>query len=251
MVTGAASGIGAASAQLAKRRGARVIAIDRNEASGFDRFIRADLLQKADIDRALERLDEDLDGLCNIAGVSPAFPPPVVLSVNFLAARYLTQELQPRLRQGSSVVNMGSIGGMAWRDNLEQVKACFALKSFDEAEAFCAERGGGQALGYKLSKECMVAWTMQCAAALTPRKTRFNCVSPGFIETPLFREAVQAGGKRSDQLLSKSAGIVEPALVAEAIVFLLSEASQWINGVDIPVDGGTAAAFHCEKLGLA
>lgn len=245
-MTGAASGIGAATAQLAKRNGARVIAIDRSEASGFDRFIRADLSRKDEIDRAAESIDGDIDGLCNIAGVSPAFPPPLVLTVNFLAARYLTQKLQPKLREGSSVVNMGSIGGMAWRDNLEQVKACLALESFDEAARFCSEYGLVQ--GYKISKECMVAWTMQCAAALTPRKTRFNCVSPGFIETPLFREAVKAGGKRSEELLSKSAGIVEPALVAEAIVFLLSDASRWISGVDLPVDGGTAAAFHCEKL---
>ena len=90
----------------------------------------------------------------------------------------------------------------------------------------------------------------QDAQPLTPRKIRFNCVSPGFIETPLFREAISASGERGQQLLSKSAGIVEPDLVAQAVVFLLSDASGWINGADLPVDGGTAAAFHCEKLGL-
>jgi len=250
VVTGAASGIGAATARLAKRNGARVIAIDRVEAPGFDRFIQVDLSRAPDIARAVASIDEEIDGLCNIAGISPAHPAPLVLIVNFLAARYLTELLQPRLKEGSSVVNMASIGGMAWRDNIVEVKDCLALSSFEEAEAFCARHGVAHVLGYKLSKESLVAWTLQRAAELTPRKIRFNCVSPGFIETPLFREAVSASGERGSELLSKSAGIVEPQLVAQAVVFLLSDAASWINGADIPVDGGTAAAFHCEKLGI-
>ena len=164
IITGVASGIGKATARLASEAGARVIGLDKDPVGDqVDRYLGIDMADERAIDAALAEIEDGADALCNIAGISMAPPPPQVLRVNFLGPRYLTTKLAPRLSEGASVVNMASVGGWAWRDNLDQVKACIALTEFSQAEPFCIEYNVERTFSYKLAKECLIVWSMMNA----------------------------------------------------------------------------------------
>ncbi len=251
VVTGAASGIGAATARLLKREGARVIAMDRAKIEDdFDKVIEVDLSSMESIDAAVAQIDEGIDALCNIAGVSMVPPQHVVITVNFLAPRYLTEKLIARLNDGASVVNMASVGGMAWREAIDTVRACLALKSFDEAEQFCLEHKVERLFSYKLAKEALIVWTMQTAASGEHGHIRFNCVSPGVVETPLWHEAATLSGERGKAFLAKTPHVFDPADIADAVLFLCEDRSARINGADIAVDAGLGAILNRENFGF-
>ena len=97
VVTGAASGIGAAAARLLREDGETVIGIDITEpaAGSVDQFVSMDQSDPASIDAAVAKLPDGLDGLMNIAGVapSPKSPPAVVLKTNFYGVRAFTRKL--------------------------------------------------------------------------------------------------------------------------------------------------------------
>ncbi|MDP6174217.1 MAG: coniferyl-alcohol dehydrogenase [Rhodospirillales bacterium] len=249
IISGIASGIGQATAALARQAGAYVIGLDKNPATvELDQFIEIDMSDEGAIDAALEQIDEGADRLCNIAGISMAPPQPMVLKVNFLGPRYLATKLAPRLADGASIVNMASVGGSAWRDNLEQVKPCIALTSMSQAEQFCTEYNVERTLSYKLAKECLIVWTMMNARTWLDRGIRINCVSPGPIETPLLHASQAVSGERGKQITGKAPRIGEPLEVASVVLFLLTGASGFINGADIGVDGGLAATFNRERF---
>ena len=73
VVTGAASGIGAASAKLLREKGAYVIGVDRNDASAYcDEYVKVDLANEESIQAAAAQIGGHIDGICNIAGVPPS-----------------------------------------------------------------------------------------------------------------------------------------------------------------------------------
>jgi NAD(P)-dependent dehydrogenase (short-subunit alcohol dehydrogenase family) len=250
LVTGAASGIGRATARLAREAGARVIGLDKDppDSQHVDQYIKIDMADEDAIDAALAQIEDGADALCNIAGISMAPPQPQVLKVNFLGPRYLSTKLAPRLAEGASVVNMASVGGFAWRDNLDQVKACIALTSLTQADRFCVEHDVERTFSYKLAKECLIVWTMINARTWLDRGVRINCVSPGPIETPLLHAAHAVSGARGEQIVGKAPRIGDADEVARVVLFLCDEASGFINGADIGVDGGLAATFNRERF---
>lgn len=251
VVTGAASGMGEAAAKFSLEQGARVIGLDISDISlPLDRKVPLDLSDEASIDRAAQQIDGPIDALFNIAGVSMRPPPPVVLKINFLGQRRFTEQLLDRMNGGARVVSMASVGGTEWRRNIEQIKACLALSSFDQVDAFCAEWRVEPSFSYRLSKECLIAWTQQCAARHADNSIRFNTVSPGPVETALWREARAAGGERGETFVALSPRIPEPDEIAQFFLMLCRDEMAWFNGADMAIDGGLAARLNCERFGL-
>ena len=112
IVTGVASGIGAEVARLARFQGATVIGIDRHEPQlTLDGFFHADLSDPTSIDALVARLPQQVDALCNIAGVPGTAPMQTVAEVNYLGLRHLTQALLPRMPAGGSIVHVASVLG--------------------------------------------------------------------------------------------------------------------------------------------
>ncbi len=96
VVTGAASGIGAEVARLARFQGATVIGMDRNEPGlTLDGFVAVDMSQTASIDAAIAQLPQRVDALCNIAGVPGTADPALLAKVNYLGLRHLTEGVLP------------------------------------------------------------------------------------------------------------------------------------------------------------
>jgi NAD(P)-dependent dehydrogenase (short-subunit alcohol dehydrogenase family) len=100
---------------------------------------------------------------------------------------------------------------------------------------------GNKALtGYSATKGALISGSKSMAVELAKKKIRVNCISPGFIETEMMNSVSKKFGKEQmDKLKSEYLlGLGKPKDVANACLFLLSDASRWITGINLPVDGG-------------
>jgi len=251
VVTGAASGIGAETARLLSSMGAAVIGVDIKKPESFSgRFLVADLGRRGSIDELVGELPTGIDGLANIAGLPPTWPVEAVLRVNFVGLRYLTESLLPKLNDGASIVNLASLAGAGWPRAVDVVKAGLAL-DFEDVEAFCQGHAIEGAGSYFFSKEALIVWTLKNRWTWRDRGIRMNCVSPGPVETPIFKDFVATLGDRVEKdmrIMDRSAA---PSDIAPVVAFMLSDESQWIRGANIPTDGGMQSHLLCEENGLA
>ena len=253
VVTGAASGIGAECARVLKARGATVVGADLNDCAqtpGVDRALRVDLSDPADIDRLVRDIGSGADALCNIAGL-PSLPDAAkVLQVNFLAVRRLTLALVPTLRDGASVVNMASLAGRKWADSRDDIRELAALPDFQSAADFCEKRSVGGLRAYFLSKEALLAWTMQNRWIWRDRGIRMNCVCPGPVETPLLDRLMQDIGDHNIEARQRMDRAGTPADIAPMVAFLCADESRWMRGAALPCDGGLSAHMLLNEAGF-
>lgn len=246
VVTGVASGIGAELARLARFQGATVIGVDRNQPQfSLDDFHQADLGDPDSITALVSRLPARLHGLCNIAGVPGTAPRETVARVNYLGLRLLSQQLVARLGPGGAIVNVASILGTEWPQRLERHRELAGIADFAAAEAWLQAHPVDQATCYQYFKEALIVWNfVQSQTWLREFGVRINCVAPGPVFTPILGDFVSMLGE--ERVARDSLRMLRPALadeVAAVIAFLCSDASRWINGANLPVDGGLAASY--------
>ncbi|MFM7507018.1 MAG: SDR family oxidoreductase [Rubrivivax sp.] len=252
VVTGVATGIGAALVQQLLAAGCRVTAFD--VAPPGDPAFACHRLDLADLDAigpALAACAGPFDGLCNNAGISPRpGREEAILTVNFFAQRALTRALLPRLAPGASVVNMASRAGARWRENLEQVKRLFALDPRDVA-AFVRDERIDAVCAYNLSKEAVIAWTIAESEAMTARGMRINALCPGAVATGLLDDFAAAFGEAMARNVARAGRPGRPEEIAAIAAFLLDPRSEWLRGAEISPDGGMGAFATSDALGLA
>ena len=246
VITGASSGIGAETARLLRLQGAHVIGVDRNEPMlTLDGCVKADLSTPEAIDAAVAQLPARIDALCNVAGVPGTSPADLVARVNFLGVRHLTEAVVQRMPAGGSVVNVSSILGYFHGQRLGLHKALAEVQGFEAGQAWLAGHPVPQATCYEYFKEALIVWTMQRSHPVFMKQgVRMNCVAPGPVFTPILGEFVTQLGM--ERVQADAARMKRPAFadeVAEVIAFMCSDASRWINGANVPVDGGFAATY--------
>jgi len=238
IVTGSASGIGAASAYLFAAEGAHVLAVDRDEAAnrevverieregGSARASTLDLADQAAVRAAGTRIREHhprVDLLFNNAGLV-VFAPAAetsdadwdeMMGANLRGAFTLTAELVPSLRAApaGAIVNNASVDGLL-------------------AHPFAPV--------YSIAKAGMIAMTRALAFELGAEGIRVNCIASGGIATPM----VEAVPKRvredaTRQIALRRLG--DPEEVARVALFLASEEASYITGATLTVDGGRSA----------
>jgi len=249
IVTGAASGIGAATAELVAAQGAKVIAVDINRPPrAVGEFIAADLADPASIDRLVAALPAGAHGLANIAGLPPTRAPEAVLAVNLVGLKALTTQLVPKLADGASIVNLASLAGLGWADAKPAIDASAEL-GFDQIAAFCREHAIVGGRSYFFSKEALIVWTMRNRWTWRARGIRMNAVSPGPVETPILKDFLQTLGARAEEDMRTMDRPGRPGDIAPVVAFLLSDASAWIRGTNIAVDGGMYSNVLCQQHG--
>ena len=242
VVTGAFSGVGAALVDLLKEIGAQeIIALDIHKPDGpIDRYIETNMGDTDAVAAAAAAIEGPVDVLFNNAGIAGTNPTPVVMQVNYLGLRQLSELLLEKMPVGASIVNTASIAGGQWPDHLGEVLECLACPDPKAALAWCeahAERVGD---GYAFSKECVQIYTMQSAKQTIARGVRTNSVCPAPIDTPLIPDFKKTmTDKIIDWTVEQCGGtIATPLDIAKVLAFLGSDASVYVNGVNLNVDAG-------------
>ena len=141
VVTGAFSGVGAALVDLLKEIGAQeIIALDIHKPDGpIDRYIETHMGDTDAVAAAAAAIEGPVDVLFNNAGIAGTNPTPVVMQVNYLGLRQLSELLLEKMPVGASIVNTASIAGGQWPDHLGEVLECLACPDPKAALAWCEE----------------------------------------------------------------------------------------------------------------
>ncbi|TKJ29333.1 MAG: short-chain dehydrogenase [Chloroflexi bacterium B3_Chlor] len=244
LITGGASGIGRATALLFARQGAAVAVVDLDEVAGpavvgamVDEggraiFVPCDVTEAADCQHAVEQTVRDLGGLdvlLNAAGIirratvleTTEAEWDQVMAVNVKSVFLLSKYAIPVMAEsgGGVIVNVSSGWGLV---------------------------GGPRAAAYCASKGAVVQLTKSMALDHGRQNIRVNCICPGDTDTPMLRDEARQLGEPMEQFLAEAAErplgrIGRPEDIAEGALYLASDASSFVTGTALVVDGGGIA----------
>jgi 3-oxoacyl-[acyl-carrier protein] reductase len=236
LITGAAQGIGLATARVLAAQGAQVGLFDLNEAKvqesaaelireGFNAI--AGPVDVANLESVKSMLSSAaslfgyLDIVVNNAGILTSTPVPditeaewdKIMAINLKGTFFVCQQALPYLkdRPQPRIINMASIGGR--------------MGGYESSMAYAASKGGVIALTYGLSRQ------------YAPYKITVNCICPGPTETPMTQQwtAEQFAGLIKRIPLGK---LAQPSQIGSAVAFLASDEAEFITGVALDINGG-------------
>jgi NAD(P)-dependent dehydrogenase (short-subunit alcohol dehydrogenase family) len=254
LVTGAASGIGAALVRTLTSTGAHVVGLDiRREIECCDEAVYCDLSEPESIDVATESITGPVDALVNVAGVPGSAALSLVVKVNFLGLRRLTERLLPRISDRGTVINVASTAGANWRARKEQVLRLLMTPEWDPAIAFVQELGLSAITAYDFTKEAVILYSMYISSRERHRGLRVNSVSPGAVETPILKNFYDTMGADLLNALKRQAGGRDagPEEIARVLALLLDDGFYWMNGTDLIVDGGAEVLMNLGEHAVA
>ncbi len=231
LITGASNGIGKAIAQLAANFQANLILTGRNEErlkavkeglTGDHQMIRADLTQPEELEKLVNEI-EQLDGIVHSAGIVKPLPIQFlkknkideVANINFYVPVEINRLLfkQKKINKNASIVFISSIS------------------------SHHPFKGGAVYTSFKAALE---TYSKSVALEMAHKGIRSNCIKAGLVETHIMEVTAQAASTESLENHRKQypLGFGKPEDVANAVVFLLSDASQWMTGTNLVLDGG-------------
>lgn len=234
VVTGAAGAIGSAAVQVLKREGACVVGVDLRDADGTvaDVFLTCDLSDETQVsqlyDEVFRRFGR-IDALFNNAGVALAADTSV-----------LGEELEVFDR--TLRLNVGSVL-LCCKYGIPRLLASGGGAVVNTASLVATMGSATSQIAYTASKGAVVAMSREIAVEFARQGIRVNTLSPGPVQSPLL-DALFSPDQISRRMVHVPAGrFGRVEEMAEAALFLLSDAAGYVNGIDLVVDGGIAAAY--------
>jgi NAD(P)-dependent dehydrogenase (short-subunit alcohol dehydrogenase family) len=242
VITGAYSGVGAALLDILVELGQpEVTVLDLNQPEGpCTRFIETNMGKAASVAEAIDAIEGPIDVLFNNAGIAATHPVEDVMAVNWLGLRQLSEGLLPKIRKGGTIANTASIAGGQWPAHLQEVLECISIEDREELFGWCGQHSEIVGDGYGFSKECVQVYTMKSAKDTLAREVRTNSVCPAPIDTPLLPDFTKTMTEKTIGWTIDQIGgtIATPRDIAMALSFLGSDASRYVNGVNLNVDMG-------------
>lgn len=222
IITGAASGIGAAQATAFQAAGATVVGIDLQPISNLTDAIQADVSDPATEATIAAQYQPDI--VCNTAGVLDGYQTVIdtalsawqhILDVDLTSQFLMIKALLPgMLARGHGIfINMSSIAGLV---------------------------GGGGGVAYTAAKHAVIGLTKQLDLDYAAKGIRANALAPGAINTPMNAADFAGDGKMVAWVAQETPAKrwAKPEEVAQLSLFLASDAADYIHGTVIPIDGG-------------
>jgi len=254
LVTGAASGIGLATAEALAREGADVALLSRphddldgardrcQQYSGRVVTVAADVADPTAVRDAFERVETELgpiDAVHNNAGISIVSP--------------LTETTDEVFRRLVDTNLAGSFYVLREAARVMQSRRAGAIVNTASELAIIGQTGY---VAYTATKGAILAMTRSAAAELASWRIRVNAVCPGTTKTPMFLAEFDGVDDPAAELEDNAASvamqrIAEPAEIAEAVVFLLSDRAGYITGTHLIADGGRTGCVPAGSIGVA
>jgi NAD(P)-dependent dehydrogenase (short-subunit alcohol dehydrogenase family) len=247
VVTGAASGMGQATAQILVDLGATVTAVDIKPATvPGARALQIDLRDRASIEEVAALIEGPVDGLFSCAGLpGPPFSEMDTILVNFVGARHLAEQLVPKMSPGSAISVISSSAAIGWQDHIKTISGLLETTGFDGALAWLeANEKQWSWSGYAYSKYVIDAWVGWWYPELARHGIRINCINPGPTETammPAFQDF--AGKEIVDQSVGPVGRYSTPEEQAWPLVCLGSPRLSYVGGAVLWTDGGWNGAM--------
>ncbi|WGS48844.1 SDR family oxidoreductase [Paraburkholderia sp. D15] len=240
VVTGGSTGIGLAIARALLAEGAKRVYVTGRSARSLDTAVTSlgeravavtsDVAQLPDLDRlkaAIERNGDQIDALFanagiagnNALGATSEADYLNIFDINVKGVFFTVQTLLPLLKDGASVVLTSSIVNNKGMENLSL---------------------------YTATKAAVRSFARSWANDLKGRRIRVNALSPGFTHTPILTTGLKMDEQQISQFKEYAAGVVpagyvaQPDEIASSALFLASNDARYVNGIDLPVDGGYA-----------
>jgi NAD(P)-dependent dehydrogenase (short-subunit alcohol dehydrogenase family) len=250
VISGGASGIGAAVTDLLQARGERVIVVDLRKGD-----VLADLSTESGCQHAIDALKrlapEGLDGLIPCAGLGPHVTPvELIPRVNFFAATRLITGLHPLLKQkGGAVVVISSNSASLPGYHADYLQA---LAREDEPLATEIIAGLDGQSAYGGSKYALTVWMRKQAPAYMAEGIRMNAVAPGITHTAMtdgvFQDQQWGEAIRQFSDMTPCGRMATPEDIAHCILFLLDPVSAFVCGAVLFADGGTDALLRPDSF---
>jgi NAD(P)-dependent dehydrogenase (short-subunit alcohol dehydrogenase family) len=241
LVVGGATGMGAATAELAHDAGAEVVIMDIAEPSlAGAKFIHVNLADKGSIDQALDQVGGPVNALFSCAGVADGTPG--IEKINFIGHRHMIDRMlaEGTLPPGSAIGFISSAAGLGWESNLERLRDYLATPDFDSAVQWIEKNGGAD---YMSTKQTICAYVASQAYSLLKRGVRLNAICPGPTDTPLAQANKEMWlGFASDYRAELGIEPSTPLDQAYPLVFLCSDAAVAIAGQILVTDVGYFSA---------
>jgi NAD(P)-dependent dehydrogenase (short-subunit alcohol dehydrogenase family) len=247
VVTGAASGMGRASAELLRARGDRVVGVDLRDAD-----ICADLSSADGREHMVAAVDAmtggTIDGLIACAGTSQRLP--ITIAINYFGAVATLEGLRPMLARGTQPRAVAITSYAAIMPTDEALVA--AALAGDEALALALAEGK-EVMIYTSSKAALARWCRSAAIGSdwAGQQILLNMVAPGMVDTPMIAHRLHdpAAFEAFKQQMPLPLGrYAQPGELAELIAFLAGPANSYLVGQQIFADGGTEAHARPDRL---
>ncbi len=249
-LTGGASGIGASLVEQLRGQGHEIINVDVRDAD-----IIADLStpegRQAAVEGVRERAPEGLDGLVPLAGVGGGGPPgTLITSLNYFGTVEFVEGLRDLLakKKGAVVLLCSNSAPMSSPED----RLLASLLEGDEAEALRISEEDDNGLHDMVGKRALAYWMRRNAMAYAQDGIRMNAVAPGPIDTPmtkpLFDNPQMAEIMNGLLAATPLARAGQPEEISRVIGFLLDDASSYVCGSVLFIDGGYDAAVRSDHL---